>query len=293
MKRHILSVLAALAGILGVSILMIAATVGAQGTEGGDTPGCTPQTAYAEETGWVLVSPGDGWYQIGQRTVTDQEAYDEEVFDHWQRYSWTGGPHDSDDPPAFPSDDWQSNVQGDPHDVGQPGAYFRSHGNSGKGDWFYLEAVTKVINHPAVTHEEYRFAFDHPAVECPTETVTVTDPTETVSEPTETVTLPTETVTVTPPTETVTLPTETTTVTETPEPTDGPSCIGRPVVGGPCGGETTDSTDTPVPDEPSTPMARDTLPNTGGPMPWLIGLGSLLVIAGALLVGFQTQRKAS
>lgn len=61
--------------------------------------------------------------------------------DGWQRYSWTGGPHESDDPPAFPSEDWQANVAGDPHGIGVEGAYFVSHGNSGNGDWFYLELV--------------------------------------------------------------------------------------------------------------------------------------------------------
>jgi len=61
--------------------------------------------------------------------------------DTWQRYSWTGGPHASDDPPPFPSEDWQANVAGDPHGIGVEGPYFVSHGNSGNGDWFYLELV--------------------------------------------------------------------------------------------------------------------------------------------------------
>lgn len=80
-------------------------------------------------------------------------THEEQVFDHWQRYSWTGGPHTPDSAPAFPGPDWQSNVQGDPHGVGVEGAYYRSNGNSGNGDWFYLEAVEKtivVIDTPAV-----------------------------------------------------------------------------------------------------------------------------------------------
>jgi hypothetical protein len=100
-------------------------------------------------------------------TVVDKEAWDEEVFDHWQRYSWTGGPHTSDEAPAFPSADWQPNVQGDPHGVGVEGAYFRSHGNEGNGDWFYLEAVTRTVHHEAETH-----TVEHPAV---TEEVKVID----------------------------------------------------------------------------------------------------------------------
>lgn len=85
-------------------------------------------------------------------TVIDKEAYDEVVPDGWQRYSWTGGPHTEDDAPGFPSDDWQPNVKGDPHNVGVAGAYYRSNGNSGNGDWFYLEALTKTVHHEAETH---------------------------------------------------------------------------------------------------------------------------------------------
>lgn len=104
----------------------------------------------------ILVAVGVGAIISGPANATGgddcepSDAWTETVFDHWQRYSWTGGPHESDDPPPFPSDDWQPNVQGDPHGVGVEGAYFRSHGNSGNGDWFYLEAVNTVIEHPAV-----------------------------------------------------------------------------------------------------------------------------------------------
>ncbi len=92
-------------------------------------------------------------------TVVDREAWDEEVFDHWQHYSWTGGPHLSDEAPGFPGDNWQANVQGDPHGVGVAGAYYVSHGGSGNGDWFYLDAVTRTVHHDAETH-----TVEHPAV---------------------------------------------------------------------------------------------------------------------------------
>ncbi len=61
----------------------------------------------------------------------------------WQRYSWTGGPWESDLAPAFPGapKDWTANVAGDPHEIGVEGAYYQSNGNSGNGDWFYLEAT--------------------------------------------------------------------------------------------------------------------------------------------------------
>jgi hypothetical protein len=61
--------------------------------------------------------------------------------DHFQRYSWTGGPIPDDPAPAFPDANWQPNVEGDPHGIGHAGAYFVSHGASGGGDWFYLELI--------------------------------------------------------------------------------------------------------------------------------------------------------
>lgn len=118
--------------------------------------------------------PADAWTE---EVLHEAVTHNEEIFDHWQRYSWTGGPHTSDSPPAFPSDDWQANVQGDPHNVGVAGAYFRSHGNSGNGDWFYLEAVTKTIT--VVDVEAWVEKIEHPAVVCeekPTDPPTVIEP---------------------------------------------------------------------------------------------------------------------
>ena len=156
-----------------VAAVLVAVGVGAIKNAAGatDKDDCEPTDGWTEVTDWVLESPGEGWYQVDERKVVDQEATEDEVvFDHWQRYSWTGGPHESDDPPPFPHEDWQPNVQGDPHGVGTEGAYWRSHGGSGNGDWFYLEAVTKVVpGQEEVSHIEYKFAFDHPAVDCPPE----------------------------------------------------------------------------------------------------------------------------
>lgn len=172
--KHLTRLLAALALLVGLTAIgstaAIADTLPPEHPGGGSTDGgpgdCVPKDAYTETTGWVLASPGAGWRQVDKRTVTDKEAYDEDVFDHWQRYSHKGGWDSNTEPPPFPSDDWQANVQGDPHGVGHAGAYFRSNGNSGNGDWFYLEAVTTAVHHEAVTHDEYKFAFDHPAVTC-------------------------------------------------------------------------------------------------------------------------------
>lgn len=132
-------------------------------------------------------------------------AVTEEVFDHWQRYSWTGGPHTPDSAPSFPGPDWQPNVQGDPHGVGVEGAYYRSNGNSGNGDWFYLEAVTTtVVVTPAV-----------PATPGTPEVPPVVCPDTPTDEPTDEPTTPTQEPTPSMPT------TEPTTGVETPivEPT--------------------------------------------------------------------------
>lgn len=100
--------------------------------------------------------------------VVDKPAYDETISDaHWQRYSWTGGPHASDDAPAFPSSDWQANVQGDPHQIGVAGAYFRSNGNSGNGDWFYLEWVDAVVVHHDATYKDVEVACPTPSTRPP------------------------------------------------------------------------------------------------------------------------------
>ncbi|NYE19254.1 LPXTG cell wall anchor domain-containing protein [Microbacterium immunditiarum] len=152
-----------------------------------------------EETGWVTGAPEDGriWTQIAERYVVDVPAQPEqgeptmwvdnpdyvpestiEVFDHWQRYSWTGEPQTEDQAPVWPDPGWQPNVEGDPHGVGVEGAYYRSHGDSGNGDWFYLEAVNRTETVPAQGdpmievpnpdyrpavpeqgHTEFRFAF--------------------------------------------------------------------------------------------------------------------------------------
>lgn len=91
----------------------------------------------------VALAVAGAWAGSGAATSSTPTSTDDctPTADGWQRYSWTGGPHASDDPPAFPSEDWQANVAGDPQGIGVEGAYFVSHGNAGLGDWFYLELV--------------------------------------------------------------------------------------------------------------------------------------------------------
>jgi hypothetical protein len=200
----------ALTGLVGVfSGGWLVATASAAPT--GDE--CVPSGAWTEETDWLTESPGDGWYVIDERTVEDQQAtrqetdwvtespgeawvqFDERTVDgalieeaHWQHYSWNGPWGSDSEPPPWPHENWQPNTQSDPHGVGVEGPYYRSHGGSGNGDWFYLERVDAVyqqvteyrfyLETPAVTHVECRFAFDHPAVECPDDPDNPTDPEE-------------------------------------------------------------------------------------------------------------------
>jgi hypothetical protein len=213
MKRT-LSILAAL--ILAVGIFAGLGGVVASGNAvASEKEWCYPSEAITWTTGWVLESPGGGWYLVDQRTVVDVEAYDEQVlveeaydevvFDYWQRYSLVGGSWPEGATPSFPNPGepfrWQANVKGDPHGVGVEGAYDVSNGSSGNSDWFYLEAVEKVIHHEAVyetvhheavTHEEYKYSFDDPAVVCPPDPTDPTEPTEPTepNEPNEPVTGP-------------------------------------------------------------------------------------------------------
>lgn len=140
-----------------------------------------------ETSDWVRARPdGEGWVQLsgpdGERSVRDAAAYDETVVDkkawtetvvdekaHWQRYSWAHGQKATDTAPRFPSSAWQPNTKSDPHRVGVEGAYFRSNGGAGKGDWFYLDwvaavthtvqhpAETHLVHHPEVSHQEFRY----------------------------------------------------------------------------------------------------------------------------------------
>jgi LPXTG-motif cell wall-anchored protein len=141
MKKRIIMVFALLAGMLVI--------LGGPASATGDHDG--PKVCYDKvldkEAYDEVVTVKDAYDEV----VTVKDAYDETVSDGWQRYSWTGGPRNGDSAPGFPSSDWQPNVKGDPHGIGSSGAYFVSHGKSGKGDWFYLEALTKTIHHDAET----------------------------------------------------------------------------------------------------------------------------------------------
>lgn len=165
-------------GALIASAALVLGGAPASATEQYET--CTPAAAYTEiVTPEVPATPGTPAVEAVYETVVVEAA-------GWQRYSWTGGPWESETPPAFPSDNWQPNVAGDPHGIGVQGAYFVSNGNSGNGDWFYLEATPEVTEQvlvspyvPAVpgTPAIPAVTIDHPAVVCddePEEPVAVT-----------------------------------------------------------------------------------------------------------------------
>lgn len=140
---------------------------------------CVPEDPYTEETDWLLESPGEGWYEIESKEVVDEEAYDEKVVDveyvapFWANFQ----PNDSQapfvGPPSFPTDPRGSwiihNNDGGP---GQDQSGVYNIGNPHKGgNWFYrqqeVEEVSHIEHHDAVTHMEYRYAFDHPGTQCP------------------------------------------------------------------------------------------------------------------------------
>lgn len=127
-----------------VSAVLVGGGLAAVGALPANATDCVPSDAVAAYTETIPATYKD---------VVVTEAYDEEVSPAgWQRYSWTGGPLEDGVVPEFPSDSWQANTASDPHGVGVEGAYEVSHGQSGKADWFYLEAVAAVVvHHDAVT----------------------------------------------------------------------------------------------------------------------------------------------
>ena len=163
MKKY-LSIAAALIVMVGV-----VATTGTAGTSSEEP--CEPQDARTETTGWVLESPGAGWNQVDEKTVVDEEAWTEAVSEsHWQRYSWTGGPHVEDSPPSFPSTIGSRTCR-----VTRTASVPRARTTSRTATPVEATGSTssgsrsETVDHEAVTHEEFRFAFDHPAVDCPGE----------------------------------------------------------------------------------------------------------------------------
>ena len=121
-----------------------------------------------ETTDWVLESPGEGWVQIDQRTVTDVEAHEDVIVEAQpgQHYSWNGGNRGVDDPPTVvpPHADWQANTEQEPpgHLVSATWLNESLHvtGNSpSNASWFYyVHPVEEVVeHHDAVTHEEFRY----------------------------------------------------------------------------------------------------------------------------------------
>lgn len=130
-----------------------------------------------ETTDWVLESPGKGWTLVDERTVVDEEAWEEEVVvTKAQHYSLKGNSGiGKDEVPVFPADYWQANTKKEPHYQGnatpaqnpdgtpyvdgESGLHYTSNESSGKRDWFYFQPeVTEIVEHPAVTHQEYKFS---------------------------------------------------------------------------------------------------------------------------------------
>jgi hypothetical protein len=161
--------------LLAVAVLMVFTAFKAPAfATGGSDETCVPQEAWTE-------------------TVEHPEipAVTEEQRTGWQRYSWNGPWESNTEAPPFPDERWQPNVHGDPHGVGVEGPYFRSNGNSGHGDWFYLEGIYEtVVVTPAVP--AWTEIIEHAAVTCPEDPEEPETPVETPEVPVNTPEIPTE-----------------------------------------------------------------------------------------------------
>jgi LPXTG-motif cell wall-anchored protein len=159
-----------------LSTMLVAFLMGGSWAWAGETPS-SDDDCTTETTGWVLESPGQDWTQVDQRTVVDEEAWDETVVDvEAQHYSLKGNSGiGKDEIPVFPADYWQanaplephyqghglpaSNVDGSDYIEGQSGLHYTSQGSEGLRDWFYFQAEeSHVVHHDAVTHEEFVFS---------------------------------------------------------------------------------------------------------------------------------------
>ncbi len=148
---------------------------------------CVPTDGTVETTEWVTEKPeGKGWKLIAERTVVDEEAYDETIpGTPAQHYSYKGGPIEGTPlPPAEDPESWQANTHlephyqggatpanqpgGDPYTDGEGGLHYTSHQSEGLADWFYFDPGTPdtVVHHDAVTHQEYKYQRTTDGTEC-------------------------------------------------------------------------------------------------------------------------------
>ena len=164
MKKY-LSIAAALIVMIGV-----VATTGTAGTSHEEP--CEPQDAWTETTGWVLESPGADWYQVDEKAVVDQQSTE----DAWTNPVWHvyAGNNNSDTPPALADSHWQAtggNPQSGNHafENHTPNVPYSVDNANGRGSDWFLWTATFVPGQELVTHQEFKFALDHPAVDCPGE----------------------------------------------------------------------------------------------------------------------------
>ena len=161
MKKY-LSIAAALIVMVGV-----VATTGTAGTPHEEP--CEPQDAWTEITGWVLGSPGEGWYQVDERTVVNQEATE----GGWTNQVWHvyAGNNNSDVAPALDDSHWQA-TGADPQSANHafenhtPNVPYSVDKANGRGSDWFLWTATFVEGQEEISHSEFIFAFDHPAVVC-------------------------------------------------------------------------------------------------------------------------------
>jgi hypothetical protein len=161
---------------IAATLIVMVGVVATTGTAGTSYEGpCEPQDAWTETTGWVLESPGAGWYQVDEKTVVDEEAYDEVVqegVDQW--YHWNGSNQGSPPPPppaaGWNTDNGNHNGLKNKPDYAPNTVFDASSKGGNNASWFFHSYAEEQTEHyDAVTHQEFKFALDHPAVDCPGE----------------------------------------------------------------------------------------------------------------------------
>jgi hypothetical protein len=121
-----------------------------------------------ETTDWVTESPGEGWVQVAERTVVEKPAWTEKVEvepGFWSNFEPTDMHSPFEGPPTWPTDPrgkWsEPKYDGGPQKEAE--GVFQN--GQGHGSWYFrAQARYEVIEHPAVTHQEYMFELTTPGV---------------------------------------------------------------------------------------------------------------------------------
>jgi len=170
--RRLATVMTAAGVLLVSSGLALMATAGPSIAAEGD---CVPSDAYTETTEWVETSPGEGWVQVDSRLKTAGTE------GQWIDLVWHNYNGNIEGTPDLTDENWHAVPGGPPqgqesqHAVPPrvPMVPYNVSDENGRGSWF-LYTGTYVPGEDAVY--EFKFAFDHPAVTCPTVEPPIVEP---------------------------------------------------------------------------------------------------------------------